>query len=161
MTDHNSSGSGTKRLIDKLSYNQISLISIALYIPALLLPTPFDIDGQPSGFYPYGWFLLLLGWLGLFSCLGAWLANPLIIYAWAANRGGRHKQAFRCGLAATLFTLIFLFVQKIEVNEAGHMGWITGYNAGYWFWLASCGTFTLLQGLKHVRETQLTTEIGS
>ena len=81
---------------------------------------------------------LLVGWMGLYS-LGAslsWLANPAIWLAWMYLKR-KPKRALGFAIAATLLAASFLLFDEVVTNEAGHMGRIISYKAGYWLWLSS------------------------
>jgi len=83
-------------------------------------------------------FVFLLGPLGFFySWAGAtWLANPLLITSWIViNRNP--KMSLITSLLATILSLCFLLFHKILDNENGDVREITGYQLGYWLWVAS------------------------
>ncbi len=104
--------------------------SVALYVPSLVL--------SPFGSYP-GVFALLFGWLGIFNVLSSvcWLANPLLMLAWAAI-GSRQPRRWCFVAAASALVLggSFLLMQTAMAGE-GSPGPIGPVRLGYWLWLAS------------------------
>ncbi|MDR1959786.1 MAG: hypothetical protein LBQ54_12210 [Planctomycetaceae bacterium] len=107
--------------------------SIILFLLSLIQPA-FIVK---SGGMPFGFFLLLFGWLGaLMGGVGiSWLANPLILVSWVT--AGVPRLSFVLSLLAVLFAASFLMFDEIIINEGGGMGKIIGYYSGYWFWLFS------------------------
>jgi hypothetical protein len=83
------------------------------------------------------WLLLLIGWMGLFLGIIAWLANPLLLVGWLLLAGRQPRAAAVCALAATVCAGSFLFYKTMITDEAGHRSRITGYGLGYWLWLGS------------------------
>jgi hypothetical protein len=85
--------------------------------------------------------------LGLFASATswAWLANPILFWAWAALAVGEKISslaALALSLVALVIAISFLFQREIMTNEAGILLPITGYRIGYWIWLSSiavCG----------------------
>ena len=116
-------------------------LSVALYVPSLVL--------SPFGAYP-GWCALLFGWLGIFNVLSSvcWLANPLLMLAWAAI-GSRQPPRW-CFLAAATALVLggsFLLMRTALAGE-GPPAPIGPLRIGYWLWLASmasaCGAALFL-----------------
>jgi hypothetical protein len=109
----------------------------------LCICTPaYYIDGR-MGSTPSGGDLLLMGWLGILQGIFAWLANPLLFFAWITYGFGAYSVALVFAGFAILFVLSFFSVQQILVNEAGNYANITHYGVGYWLWLMSTvATFT-------------------
>lgn len=82
--------------------------------------------------------LLLIGWVGLFGGMVAWLANPALLVAWIFTFSRyRRVEAIVCALAALGFALSFLSVKEMDVDEAGHSAKIISYGLGYWLWIGS------------------------
>ena len=135
-----------------ISYTTI-IISLCLLI-ASLTQTCFCTNTCGSSVIVF-----FMGWAGILMDLGAffsdiadlvqgkgsgqmtpigacfsWLANPLILLTYFALIS-EYKTAFYLSLASTLFSLSFLFFDKILDNEAGHYNEIKSYQLGYWLWL--------------------------
>jgi hypothetical protein len=105
-------------------------LSVALYIPSLVL--------SPFGSYP-GWFALLFGWLGIFNVLSSvcWLANPLLMLAWAAIGSRQPRRwCFLAAVTALVFGGSFLLMRTAMAGE-GSPGPIGPVRLAYWLWLAS------------------------
>lgn len=119
------------------------IISITLFVFSLPMKT-YCVDND-CGDYFNGLGALLVGFLGILFEGGAaiaWLANPLIIIAWVLPIRWIGIK-FISGCIAIFFALYFLTFDEILKNEAGHMGTITGYASGYWFWTSSMIIYTL------------------
>lgn len=118
-------------------------ISIFLFIASLPMKT-YCVDND-CGDYWNGLGTLLMGFLGIiFGKEGAlsWLANPLIFIAWILPFR-RINGKIICSLLATLLALYFLSIDVTLINEAGHVGTITGYASGYWLWTSSIVIYTI------------------
>lgn len=117
----------------------ISLIglSVLLFVISLALDGFYLETKDPRAWSPCIW-LLLFGWMGLFAGMVAWLANPVLFFAWIcmAVRPLRWG-ALAAALLALLLALTFLLHTSIITDEGGGRANITGYGLGYWFWLAS------------------------
>jgi energy-coupling factor transporter transmembrane protein EcfT len=111
--------------------------SIMLFVISLFCPTyctTSSCDGAAGGFVD-----LIAGWLGALFGGGvylAWLANPFFLIAIFTN-----KNSPGVSIVLSIFALIaglsFLRGGEILLNEAGHTAYITGYQIGYWLWIAS------------------------
>ena len=125
-----------KRL-QQLSDKQILLIiSIGIFLLSLSQKTYCHNDN--CGGLGSGFFLLILGWFGLFvgGAGFCWIANPLLILSWILIRVKIIASLILSGIS-TVIMISFLFFDKIMVDEAGHYGEITGYGLGYWLWMTS------------------------
>ena len=128
------------------------IISLLLFLLALSREC-YLVNHKPS-IGSFGLISFLLGWLNVSWSGISWLANPLLILSYIFLFKSE-KWAIGFSLLALGFSLSFLFVDNILVNEAGHTGKITGYLSGYWFWvasicvvfIASIGTFFLNKNL--------------
>ena len=90
------------------------------------------------------WGLLLFGWLGVFTGIPAWLANPAIFWSWLLIWFRRTRGvSLACAVAALCFSLSFMLHDEFLANEAGGRTHITGYATGYWLWNASIGLMVL------------------
>jgi hypothetical protein len=95
----------------------------------------FDRAGEKKS--GSGLLLLLIGWLGVFQGIFAWLANPFLLVGWFLLVGRLPRAAAVCAFAATVCAGSFLLYKTILTDEAGNHSKITGYGMGYWLWLAS------------------------
>jgi len=119
---------------------KIKIIALIISILLLLLALTREcylVEGKTS-IGSFGLISFLLGWLNISLSGISWLANPLLILSYIFLFKNE-KWAIGFSLLALGFSLSFLFVNNILVNEAGHTGKITGYLSGYWFWVASIG----------------------
>jgi hypothetical protein len=110
------------------------LASILLYVLSLA-QDGFYIDRVDRDAYAPCWGLLLIGWLGVFDGMFAWLANPLLLVAWVFTAVGRSRtSAVSCAIVALGFSLSFLVHNDILTDEGGGRSAITEYGWGYWLW---------------------------
>ncbi|MCK0071129.1 hypothetical protein [Kordiimonas laminariae] len=116
------------------------MLSILLYSISLFLNG--FIVGEESY---HGAVLLLFGWAGVgLDYQFSWFANPLIICAWCMN--AMPKKALIASFLAICLAISFLFVDTVVLDEGGVVrGQVTGYGAGYWFWLLSICSFFCTQ----------------
>lgn len=108
------------------------ILAVSLACPTYC--TTAHCSGPMSGFID-----LLFGWFGalfLGKTYAAWFANPFLITAIFTNK--------KAPVLSLIFSVIALpialtFLQKGEVllNEAGHKGYVTELQIGYWLWLSS------------------------
>jgi hypothetical protein len=85
-----------------------------------------------------GWFTLIIGDGAAIS----WLANPSIFIAWIIFlKSPRRSLLF--SIAATLFSISFLFFKEVTTDEGGGRSEIVRCGTGYWLWLLSCFTMVL------------------
>ena len=113
------------------------IVSILIFVSSLPMKT-YCIDDD-CGDYWSGLATLLIGFLGiLYEKAGSisWFANPLILLAWILPYRWIYVKLI-CSLLASLLALYFLSFDQTLKNEAGHIGNITGYASGYWFWTSS------------------------
>jgi hypothetical protein len=110
--------------------------SITLFVIALPLES-FCVSGNCSDWPSWG--VLAFGALGMGASTAncAWVANPLLLMAWFAIFRRSALLAILPGVAALIAAVAFLFAKTVITNEAGLPFPVTGYRAGYWFWLAS------------------------
>jgi hypothetical protein len=81
-----------------------------------------------------GWFLLLMGWLGVLEVQPAWFANILIVLI-AILLMVRQRASIWLGIPAALY-----FTDMYD--DTGNVP-ICHYHAGYWLWLATAGAALL------------------
>lgn len=106
--------------------------SFLAYLACLQAPAyATHVDAHP------GWGALALGLVGLPLGYLAWLANPLLWYAWLAKARARHPRAVVSVVFAILFALSFLLHEKIPVGSSGDYAFRVQY--GYGLWLLSMG----------------------
>ena len=103
---------------------------------SLLSPT-YCTNVHCSGFGS-GMMDLCLGWLGAIFYGGvyiAWYANLFIIIALILKK---HAPiiSLLLTLAAIIIGLTFLNGGEVLLNEAGHTGYITKIQFGYWLWMS-------------------------
>ncbi len=101
---------------------------------------------------------LLLGWFGALFLGGtylAWFANPLFVIAILTNKKFT-KLSLVLSLIAFIIALTFLRGGKVLLNEAGHEGYITKFQIGYWFWLASMFLLIIGTSVAIVRRNRAT-----
>jgi hypothetical protein len=114
-----------------------TLISMSLF--GLSLTGYGYATGDPT--IPRNWascfLLLLIGWLGLFEGITAWLANPTMGAAWLFAITPFRWMSFGLSVLAMFFALSFVFQRDILVNEAGHRAQIVALGFGYWIWISS------------------------
>ncbi len=111
------------------------IASIILFVLSLTQKT-YCLDGICEA---RGILNLLIGWMGVLYTKGgssAWLANPFLIVSWFFLIN-KPKLAFLLCALAFFFALRFYFQDTLIKNEAGIIGKITNYKAGYWLWLSS------------------------
>ncbi len=124
-----------------------ALLAASVLAYAICLPQDsFCTGAQQCSDWP-GWSLLLFGWMGIFSGLAAfaaWLANPVLLIAWLLTLMGSiggglwFKTPAVLAAAASLgLALSFRSITTLVLNEGGSASAITGYGAGYWWWVGS------------------------
>src|SRR5919204_3557082 len=114
----------------------IVLLSVIVFAVSLT-QNCYNIEGHDPKASAPGFYLLLLGLIGVFDGIFEWLANPVLLAAWIFSFAGKNKIAFLLGVLASALMLAFLFRHTIITNEAGHYAKIIGYGPGYWLWLTS------------------------
>ena len=115
----------------------IWIISFSILGISLLCPTYCtNVQCSPPG---SGLTDLLFGWAGAIfvgNPYFAWFANPFFIAAIFINRKVPVLSLIFSLLALSI-ALTFLKGGVVWLNEAGHKGYITQFQIGYWLWLAS------------------------
>lgn len=118
------------------------IIVVILFAVSLGLPT-YANSGWPTSLdnglvsLIFGFFYFPSGGIYL-----TWLANPCMILVFCFNYK-KPKNSFYLSIVAFIIALNFLRGGAIDVNEAGHKVYITGFGLGYWFWLSSMVVATL------------------
>lgn len=120
-----------------LARNPYLALSLGLFVGCLCFGA-FDAD-HSSGDRSVGLgiHLLLMGWLGVFDGIPAWLANPILAVAWFVALRRMHRLSFQFSLVALVLMLSFLAVSEVEISASGRPSSVTGYGLGYWLWVAS------------------------
>ncbi len=110
--------------------------SVLLFLGSLTQDAYYLAGDNPEA-WSASWGLLLIGWMGVFFGVFAWLANPLLVLSWLLCLRGKQGAALIVSIAAVLFALSFLLHSTIIASEAPTYRAVTGYGVGYWLWLAS------------------------
>jgi hypothetical protein len=113
------------------------VVASALLFLASLTQNAYHLAGDNPEAWSASWGLLLIGWMGIYFGVFAWLANPLLVLSWMLCVRGKHGAALIVSTAAVLFALSFLLHRTIVADEAPTYKAVTGYGLGYWLWLAS------------------------
>jgi hypothetical protein len=120
----------------------ITLVSVIVFAVSLT-QNCYNIEGHDPKTSSPGFYLLLLGPIGVFYGIFEWLANPVLLAAWVFSFAGKNKIAMLLGILASALMLSFLFRHTIVASEAPTYKKIVGYGAGYWLWLTSAGLVIL------------------
>ena len=110
--------------------------SVLLFLASLTQPAYYLAGDNPES-WSASWGLLLIGWMGVFYGVFAWVANPLLLLSWFLCLRGELRAAWIASTAAALLALSFLLHSTIVADEVPTYKAVTGYGAGYWLWLAS------------------------
>src|SRR5207247_10014978 len=116
----------------------ITLVSVIVFA-ASLTQNGFYTDTHIPKPPPSGWFLLLIGLIGVFGGYFEWLANPVLLGAWVFSFAGKNKAALLLGILASAFMVAFLFRHAMIASEALTYEKIVGYCAWSWLWLTGGG----------------------
>jgi hypothetical protein len=120
-----------------------SWLFISLFVYIFCLPfTAFHIGGDHIGGYGdySGYKALIGGWPGLFVGVPAdrvWLANPLLFASWVFILLKKKRVTAFLSVAAFLTGASFSLFKTVAVVPMVFNSPITGYDTGYWLWLAS------------------------
>lgn len=111
---------------------EIYLILSILFYLVSLTQTAFYV-GESKEEFVIGFYCVSMGWLsvGSLSLFLSWLANPILYLSWLISMKVKLKVFFSS--ISLLFSLLFLFQDKVIVNEALGEGTITRYGWGYFF----------------------------
>ncbi|PYK90588.1 MAG: hypothetical protein DME35_05490 [Verrucomicrobia bacterium] len=114
----------------------IALVSVIVF-GAALTRSCYSIEAHDPNASSPGFYLLLIGPIGVLYGIYEWLANPVLLAAWIFSFLGKNKIALLLGIAASALMAAFLFRHTIMASEAPTYAKVTGYAAGYWLWLTS------------------------
>ena len=118
--------------------------SMLLFLVSLTQDCFFIDRAEDPRAWANGFGLLTVGWLGVFTGVYAWLANPTLLIAWLAMWSPAHRiYSLGASVVAMLLALSFLLHDNILADEAGNRAMITGYGPGYWLWISS-STFAMI-----------------
>jgi hypothetical protein len=115
---------------------------------SLCLPVAWEKGGSAIA----GWWVLLLGWLGVFTGQLGWFGNVALVRTLYVPP----KSLFGASIQASLFVVFFLFAfawRDIPLDNGDHA--ITRYGAGYYIWLGEMllgALFCLVIGLFSIEE---------
>lgn len=126
-----------------LSLSKVTLvISVSLYLVSLT-QQGYCISGA-CGNHWSGISLVSMGAIGgIMSLAGlTWYANPALWAAWS-QISNKPKRALIFSLIGTLLAASFLLATEISDIKPNITSYITGYQTGYWLWLASMGTMLI------------------
>jgi hypothetical protein len=116
-------------------YVHLSL-SIVLFAVCLANDGYFIAGPNPRA-WASAWGLLLVGWMGVLYGTVAWIANPVLFFAWLMFYLRRYQRATLFALTATVLMLSFLLTRTIVSSEAPTYSKVIGYGSGYWLWVGS------------------------
>jgi hypothetical protein len=117
----------------KNSLSRIAGIAILMmWIASLILPV---FTTCRAGYdHVGGWFVLMIGWMGVLELQPAWFANLLILVIAGILLAERRAPVWLGGITLALAGCAFYF--KDMVDDTGQVP-ICHYHAGYWLWLAT------------------------
>jgi hypothetical protein len=129
----------------------ITLLSVIVFA-ASLTQNCFYTEAHIPGPPPPGWYLLLIGLIGVFDGYLEWLANPVLLAACVFSFAGKNKIALLLGILASAFMVAFLFRHTFVAGEYHYK--MIGYGAGYWLWLTSAGLMIVSGATGLVKQRQ-------
>jgi hypothetical protein len=100
------------------------------------LALPVFTTCRPGYDHVGGWFLLLMGWMGVMIAQPAWFANLLILVIAGILLAGRRAPIWLGIITAALAACASYFTAMYD--DTGTVP-ICHYHAGYWLWLATAG----------------------
>src|SRR6185295_18687688 len=107
-------------------------LAVACLMFLLSLGCGTIVAGTDKGFL-LGFVCLLFGMEYL-----AWYANPFIVLSGLLLLLDRPGWSAGFGAIAITFALSTFWIREIEINEAGHVGTVTGYGLGFYLWIGCC-----------------------
>jgi hypothetical protein len=115
-----------------LSRRRVGLFILVLWLVSLALPV--FTTCRPGYDHVGGWFILLMGWMGVIVVQPAWFANILILIVAIILIAHRRAPVWLGVLTAALAACALYF--KDMVDDTGNVP-ICHYHAGYWLWLGT------------------------
>ena len=112
------------------------LVPFALSVGALVICLALEGFSTGNTSWP-GWGCLLFGWWALPTGCLAWLANPVLLLAWALHLVGRSSGAALTAIVSLVFMLTFLATDTVVANTGSVPDRVTHIGLGYWVWLFS------------------------
>jgi hypothetical protein len=131
----------------------VTLLSVIVFA-ASLTQNCFYTEAHILKPPPHGWYLLLIGLVGVFDGYFEWLANPVLLAAWVFSFAGNNKVTLPLGILASAFAVAFLFRHTMIASEAPTYEKIVGYGPGYWLWLTSAGLMIVSSATGLIRQRQ-------
>lgn len=122
-----------------LSLPRIAGIAIfAMWAASLVLPV---FTTCRAGYdHVGGWFVLMMGWMGVMALQPAWFANILILVMAALLIWRHHAPIWLGVITAVVAACAWYFTDMYD--DTGNVP-ICHYHAGYWLWLATAGVALL------------------
>lgn len=123
--------------------------TMALYAVSLLLPGLVLTNEVGQTMTQYGYQILMLGWLGIFTGVFSWYGYVLGVVALATLRAGRKRMALICSVVGLLLALQALYLQSVnaQINFGDSFNsWERGMGvlaAGYYLWLFALGVLVI------------------
>lgn len=124
-------------------------ISLGLYLVSLT-QQGYCISGA-CGDHWLGAYLVAMGAIGgIMSIAGlTWYANPALWAAW--SQINKHpKRALVFSFIGTLLAASFLMATEISDIKPNMVSYITGYQPGYWLWLASMSVMLIGSAISYL-----------
>src|SRR5438034_8930540 len=87
----------------------ITLLSVIVFA-ASLTQNCFYTEAHIPKPPPPGWYLLLIGLIGVFDGYFEWLANPVLLATWVFSFAGKNKIALPLVIVASAMIFSFLFL---------------------------------------------------
>jgi hypothetical protein len=127
-------------------------ISMALWVVSLFARVDSYRAYSPPG-YNYGWWMLVMGWLGPFGFNFAWFGNFLLFMFWYKFFVGR-----TLGMPATLITLVLIlsalcpfFIFDFVYDGRFHPEFFRG--PAVWLWLLSFAPVLAITVLRRLSQS--------
>ena len=108
------------------------LLILIVWLASLALPV--FTTCRPGYDHVGGWFMLLMGWMGVAVVQPAWFANILILIVAGLLLAHRRAPVWLGVLTAAVAACAFYF--KDMYDDTGTVP-ICHYHAGYWLWLGA------------------------
>src|SRR5437667_10239349 len=107
----------------------ITLLSVIVFV-ASLMQNCFYTEAHIPGPPPPGWYLLLLGLIGVFDGYFEWLANPELLAACVFSFAGKNQVALLLGILASAFMVALVFRNTMLASDAPTDVKLVGYGGG-------------------------------